>query len=223
MRRFLIGAGAVSSVALITGSLSHRLPMDITEVLGFITGAVSVWLTMEENIWNWPVGIANSAFYIVVFLNARLYSDMSLQVVYIALGFLGWYWWLRGGKGRTSLRVGRIGWRQLLVLTGVLVVATIAMTRVLHSIHDSAPFLDALTTVLSLIAEYMLARKLFENWMVWITADVIYIGLYTYKGLYLTTVLYVIFAAMCVGGLIQWRRSLTAQAAPAMEALARAS
>lgn len=223
MRRLLIGLGAVGSAALIGGSLSHRLPMDITEVLGFVTGAVAVWLTMEENIWNWPIGIANSAFYIVVFLNAQLYSDMSLQFVYVILGFLGWYWWLRGGKGRKSLAVGRVGWRQSVVLAGVLLIATLVMTRVLVAVHDSAPFLDALTTVLSLIAEYMLTRKLFENWFVWIAADIIYIGLYTYKGLYLTTVLYIIFAAMCVGGLVQWRRSLASRRAPMPEELARAS
>ena len=223
MKRLLVGLGLVGSAALISGSLSHLLPMDITEVLGFITGAVSVWLTMEENIWNWPVGIANSVFYIVVVLRAQLYSDMSLQFVYVALGFLGWYFWLRGGRGKTTLPVGRVGWKQVAVLSAILVVGTASMTRLLISAHDSAPFLDAVTTVLSLIAEYMLTRKLFENWLVWISADVIYIGLYLYKSLYLTALLYVIFAAMCVGGLFQWRRSLPTGTKSVVEVLDRAS
>jgi nicotinamide mononucleotide transporter len=100
-------------------------------------------------------------------------------------------------------------------LAGIGVAATAGMTVLLASVHDSAPFLDALTTVLSLIAEYMLARKLLESWWVWITADVIYIGLYTYRSLYLTAVLYALFLAMCLVGLVRWRRTwLDAQPPP---------
>ncbi len=110
------GVAAVASLALIWSSLSHHGEMDITEVLGFITGAVSVWLTVKQNVWNWPIGIANSAFYVIVFFQARLFADSSLNVLYVALGFLGWYWWLRGGAHRTSLKVGRISKRSVFVL-----------------------------------------------------------------------------------------------------------
>jgi len=196
--------GVIASGTLIIGSLLHRLPMGITEVLGFVTGAWSVWLTVKENVWNWPIGIANSAFYVIVFAQARLFADSTLNGLYIGLGFLGWYWWLRGGANRTVLRVGRIN----LITAGILLVlglaGTVGMTRFLSSVHDSAPFLDALTTVLSLIAEFMLARKLLENWYVWITADLIYIGLYSYRSLYLTSVLYGIFLAMCIAGWLRW-------------------
>lgn len=78
----------------------------------------------------------------------------------------------------------------------------------MQSVNDSTPFLDALTTVLSLVAQYMLTRKLLENWYVWITVDVIYIGLYIYKDLYLTGFLYAIFLCMCIVGLVQWRKAL---------------
>jgi nicotinamide mononucleotide transporter len=205
-------AGAtVASAGLIAGSLLHWLPMDVTEVLGFVTGGWAVWLTVKQNIWNWPIGIANDVFYIVVFLQARLFADTALQVIYVVLGFLGWYWWLRGGENKTALKVSRTSLQAGLVLTGITVAATYGMTLFLGMISDSAPFLDALTTVMSLVAQYMLTRKLFENWMVWISADVIYIGLYIYKGLFLTSVLYAIFMAMCVAGLVQWRRSLLVQ------------
>lgn len=201
------GAGAAASAGLIVAALLHWIPMDITEVLGFVTGAWSVWLTVKENIWNWPVGIANSAFYVIVFAHARLFADSSLNVLYVVLGFLGWYWWLRGGQNRTALRVGRVNGSSAAMLAVVGVIATFGMTRFLYSVNDSAPFLDALTTVLSLIAEFMLARKFLENWYVWITADVIYIGLYTYRSLYLTAVLYAIFLAMCIAGWVRWRRT----------------
>ena len=199
--------GVIASAALIWAALTHHGEMDITEVLGFITGAVSVWLTVKENVWNWPVGIATSAFYVVVFFHARLFADSSLNVFYVVLGFLGWYWWLRGGEKRTVLHIARTSRRSALVLIGLGVMATGAMTVFLTNVHDSAPFFDAVTTVLSLIAEYMLARKLLENWGVWITADVIYIGLYAYRSLYLTSILYALFLTMCVVGFIGWRRT----------------
>ena len=209
MRRVAYAAGVAGSIALIAGSMLGPLPMMPTEVLGFVTGGWAVWLTVRQNIWNWPIGIANSAFYLVVFLQARLFADGSLQAVYIVLGFLGWYWWLRGGPSRSRLIVSRTGVRLGLTLVAVLVIGTLLMTQLLVRISDSAPFLDALTTVMSLIAQFMLTRKLFENWFVWISADVIYIGLYIYKDLYLTSILYVVFMAMCVAGAIQWRQSLT--------------
>jgi len=202
--------GVVVSVGLIAASLTHRAPMDITEVLGFVTGAWAVWLTVRENIWNWPIGIANDVFYIVLFLQARLFADTALQVIYVVLGLLGWYWWLRGGAQKTALRVSHTSTRTAVVLLVILGLSTWGMTIFLTGIRDSAPFLDALTTTLSLIAQYMLTRKLLENWFVWITADLIYIGLYIYKDLYLTAGLYAIFLAMCIAGLWQWRRSMSA-------------
>ena len=122
----------------------------------------------------WPVGLANSAFYLVLFLQARLYADTALQGVYIALGLIGWYLWLRGGERRTGVVVARTDRWTATVLLLLGVGATVVLTIVLRSVGDAAPFLDALTTVLSLVAQYLLTRKLIENWAVWITADVIY-------------------------------------------------
>jgi nicotinamide mononucleotide transporter len=192
------------SAGLIAISFTRLAPMDPTEVLGFVTGGWCVWLTVKQNIWNWPIGIANDVFYIVVFMQARLFADTALQVVYVALGVLGWYWWLHGGANRTTLIVSRISRRTALELLGITVVATAGMTVLLVQIADAAPFLDALTTVTSLVAQYMLTRKLLENWHVWIATDLVYIGLI------LTSVLYLIFMVMCVVGLVEWRRSLGA-------------
>lgn len=204
--------GALLSLGLIAGSLLGRLPLDVTEVLGFVTGGWSVWLTVEQNIWNWPIGIANSAFFLILFVRARLFADSSLQVVYIVLGILGWYWWLHGGEYRSVLPVSRTGPRTALAFGAIATLATAALTIALRQVHDAAPFWDALTTVMSLVAQYMLTRKLYENWFVWLTADVIYVGLYAIKGLPLTAALYAIFIAMCVAGVRQWRVDLGAQA-----------
>jgi nicotinamide mononucleotide transporter len=188
------------------------LPFDRLETLGFISGAWGVWLQVRENVWNWPVQLVSSALYVVVFFQARLFADTSLNILYVVLYVLGWYWWLRGGENHGALHINRLSRRLAVVLALAGTVATAGLTVFLTSVRDSAPFLDALTTVLSLIALFMTGRKLLECWWVWIAANLIYIGLYLYKGLALTAVLYAIFAALSVVGLLNWRRLIAAQA-----------
>ena len=132
---------------------------------------------------------------------------MSLQIVYIGLSIIGWYLWLHGGSGHGRLTVRRTGFREGVVIAVAIVVMTVAGTAFLRTVRDSAPFLDALTTSMSLAAQYMLTRKLIENWHLWITVDVIYVGLYASRALPLTAVLYAIFLTMCIAGLREWRRS----------------
>jgi nicotinamide mononucleotide transporter len=200
-------AGTVSFVILLFSYLK-LLPITLVETLGFITGAATVWLTVKQNIWCWPIGIANNIFFIILFFNARLFADMSLQVIYIVLSLLGWYWWLKGGKNNTVLRVSRISLRHALVLLSIIVIATYAMEQYLTSINDASPLFDGLTTVLSLVAQYLLTRKYLENWFVWMSADIIYIWLYFVRDLYLTGVLYMIFFLMCIAGYKAWNASL---------------
>ncbi len=196
------------SLLLLLAAWRHWIPVDVVEAFGFVSGAWCVWLTVIEDIWNWPIGIASSVFFIVLFLHARLYADMGLQVVYVILGLLGWYWWLYGGRSRTALRVSRTDPVTALVLAVLGIGATWGMTLYLRHIHDAAPFLDALTTALSLAAQYMITKKIIENWYVWLVADVIYVGLYVFKHLYLTGGLYLLFLGLCVAGLREWRGSL---------------
>jgi nicotinamide mononucleotide transporter len=205
------GIPVLISVALGVGSATRLLPFDWLEAFGFITGAWGVWLQVRENVWNWPIQLVSSALYVLVFFNTKLYSDAGLNVLYVVLYVLGWYWWLRGGADRGELNIRRISIRLAVLLVVIAAVTTAGWTALLASVHDSAPFLDALTTVLSLIALFLIARKVFESWHVWIAVNLIYVGLYVYKGLNLTAVLYTLFAAMSVAGLVNWRRLLLAQ------------
>ena len=195
------------SVVLLAGSWLQILPFTVTEDLGFITGALTVWLTVVENIWNFPIGIANDIFFFILFWQAGLFADTGLQVVYVLLGFQGWYLWLRGGQNKTVLRVSSVSLREFLILAGITILATGGMTVYLQSIQDSAPLWDALTTVLSLVAQYMLNKKFLQNWYGWILADLIYIPLYIYEHLYLTGAVYVIFLVMCLFGIRAWLQS----------------
>ena len=214
MRKWIWTSLVMASVILLAGAYTKHIPLAPMEVWGFITGAVCVLLVVEQNIWNFPVGIANNIVFIALFFSSRLYGDMGLQAIYVALGIHGWYEWLRGGMGYTMLHVNHLQLKEGLLLSGIGAVSTLGLTYYLTVINDTAPFLDALTTVLSLIAQYLLNMKRLENWHVWIAADVIYIGLYTYKHLYLTAILYALFIGMCLAGLAMWKRALQTDVTP---------
>jgi nicotinamide mononucleotide transporter len=194
--------------------------MQATEILGFITGVICVLLAVRENIWNWPVGIANNIFYLVVFWHAKLYADSCLQLFYMAVSIYGLWAWRYGGKRHTELSVGRVSTKTVPLLVIVTVIAAAVLRFVLHSYTDSTvPFWDGMTTAMSLVAQYMLGRKWLENWWLWMAVDVIYVGLYVYKHLYLTAVLYAVFFGLCVAGWLRWQKLLSgATAGRAVEA-----
>jgi nicotinamide mononucleotide transporter len=191
--------------------------VSVVEVVGFVSGALCVWLVAHQNVWNWPVGIANNITFLVLFWTSGLYADSALQVVFLALAGYGWWAWLRGGNAHSALAVSRTTGRQWTVLGVVGVVGTVVLTWVLAVGTDSTvPLPDAVTTVLSLLATWGQARKKVESWWLWIVADLVYIPLYAYKDLWLTAALYVGFLALCVLGLRNWLagyRSATALAA----------
>ena len=180
------------------------------ELLGFITGALCVGLTVRFHIANFPIGIANNVFFLVLFWTARLYADASLQIVYLVLGFLGWWEWLHGGDRRGRRVMGRASGRLVGLLLLLVVPATWGLTAILSAAHDIAPFWDALTTALSLAAQWLLNLKKLQNWFFWIAADVVYVPLYFVKTLYLTGIVYVVFLGLCLVGLRAWRSELAA-------------
>lgn len=194
-------------------------PCDSFELAAAVVGAVSVWLSVRESIWSWPTAIVNVVMYVWVFLCARLYADMGLQVVYAAISVYGWWHWLHGGKDRTELPVGRLPARQRLPLAAGTVVFAVALGAFLHATTDAAlPWADASLTAASLAAQWMLSRKYVENWAVWIAADVAYVGMFVFKRLWCTAGLYAVFLVLAVLGWREWRRSLAAQAAPVTHA-----
>jgi len=197
----------LSAISLVPCSVMGWLPFSLLESLGFASGAISVWLVVRASVWTWPVGIANNLFFVALFLEARLYADMALQFVYIVLSVGGWWYWLRGDAGRPR-RIAHVGPPEALVVAACTAVATVGLTIYLRAIDDAAPFLDGLTTSLSLAATYLMARKLVQSWFVWIAADLVYIPLYGWKSLPLTAVLYAVFLLMCVRGLLDWRAAV---------------
>lgn len=194
-----------------TAVTAFGAPTSRAEALGFVTGALCVWLVVRQHIANWPLGIANVLLLMLVFVNAALYADAALQVVYVLLNAYGWWHWARGGRDDGPLRVSRTAPAEWAGLAAAGVAITALLTWWLAAHTDSTTELpDAATTALSLLATYGQTRKLLESWWLWIAADLIYIPLYGYKGLWLTALLYLVFLALCVAGLRTWRRSVPA-------------
>jgi len=182
------------------------------EIGGVAFGILSVWLIARQRVLGWPTGIVNVSLFIVVFHQARLYADMGLQVVYVVLCAYGWYAWVRGGPGHGALVVRRAS-SILLAGLGVAGLGGAALLgTVLHYHTDaSLPFVDAATASFSLVAQVLQARKYLENWVVWIVVDIVYVGMYLYKALFLTAGLYAVFLGLAVVGLRAWRRSVAVQ------------
>jgi nicotinamide mononucleotide transporter len=178
------------------------------EWIAAMAGALSVFLSTRQNIWSWPTAIVNVALYTVVFYESGLYSDMGLQVVYLVLSIYGWYQWLYGGAQRTRLRVSRASRRAWVISAAIGLGFWMALGRYTATLPGvSLPYLDSGLTTLSLVAQWMMTRKILENWALWILADVIYVPMYLYKELYVTAGLYSVFLVLAIMGLVSWTRS----------------
>lgn len=194
------------------------------EAASVVTGAACVWLTVRESVWNFPISLANVSLFCVLFFGARLYADAGLQVVYFVLTLVGWHLWLHGGEHRTALRVSRVGRGEAAALAAGGAALTLVLWISLRHVGGSASFFDALTTSISLCAQWMLNRKYVESWYAWILADLVYVPLYAYKELYLTAGLYAVFLVMATLGLLRWGAAWrasgggTAHGAPAVAA-----
>jgi nicotinamide mononucleotide transporter len=209
-KRLMTPALVAGSAALLLAVKFGHVELDFTEAVGFVTGGLTVWLLVSQNIWNWPIGIANNLVYGLIFFQARLYADMTIQIVFALISVYGWISWLRGNTTRGGFPVTRTPLGLALACLAIGVAGTWAWSLFLTRINDSAPLLDALTAVMSLIAQYLMTRKYLENWTIWIVVDIISVGLYASRHLYLTAVLYAIYIAMCTVGAIEWRRSMRA-------------
>ena len=198
----------MTAASLLDLIIANRL-----EILAVVFGIVSVYLSTREHIWSWPTAIVNVSLYFVVFYEAKLYADMGLQVVYLALSVYGWYEWLYGGENRTELHVSRVG-RSLAVRLALIGIVTAAVLgTMLARFTDAAlPYLDSATTSTSLIAQWMMTRKIVESWAVWVAVDVVYVGMFFYKQLYLTAGLYTVFLVLAVLGYRQWKQSFEERA-----------
>jgi nicotinamide mononucleotide transporter len=183
------------------------------EVLGVVTGLLSVWLTVRRVIWCWLWGIASVLAYTAVFWQTRLYADMGLQLVFCAMNVYGFALWSHGSVLDEAVHgISSISRTAFSVVVVVVVLSTVVCALMLAAFTDaSLPAADAFLTSLSLAAVWMQARKYLENWLVWLVADTLYVAMFAYKSLWLTAGLYAVFCGMAVAGFVAWRGIMRTQ------------
>src|SRR5918993_375562 len=174
-------------------------------------GVLSVYLSTRQHIWSWPTAIVNVALYSIVFYNGRLYGQMGLQAIYLVLSIYGWYQWLHGGAEKTELRVSRASPRLLATLAATNLVVWVVLAAALRRTDAALPWLDALLTTTSLVAQWMMTRKILQNWILWIAVDIVYVPMFISQRLYATALLYAAFLVLAVMGFVDWRRSVGPQ------------
>ncbi len=186
---------------------------NIIEITGTTLGLLFLYLEIKENKWLWSVGLATSLLYIYVFFVAKLYADMSLQLYYVVVSIYGWIKWTQNSNSNVEedeLPISRLS-KQLAVK---LFLATSAIYCVIAYVlvnftDDPFPYWDAFTTALSVVATWMLAQKILEQWLVWIVADGVSLILYIYKGLYPTVLLFSVYTILAVVGYFQWKKTFS--------------
>lgn len=197
------------------------------ELVATIFGFLCVVLTIRRNIWCWPVGLVQVLLFIVVFYNAKLYSDLGLHVIYVGLQFYGWYCWTHKTGSQMQepadnsdeiLPVTSLSALDLGAWIAVTATGTFVLGYLMQTYTDAAvPFGDAFTTVASLVAQYLLARKKLESWVFWIAVDVIAIGIYYYKDLIPTSILYTAFLGLAIIGYFTWLKTMPRDKSAALE------
>lgn len=178
------------------------------ELASFALSVITVALNIRQIHWAWLFSILSSGMYAAVFFESRLYGDMGLQFVFILVSVWGWANWLRGDDSHERLQVTRLNAQSRWNSLGVTVLAFVLLAWFLKTYTDTdVPYADGFLTAGSLLGQILLSRKKLENWHVWIFVDVLYVGLYVYKGLMLTALLYAIFVIMAIMGLRAWSKT----------------
>lgn len=181
--------------------------MSWLELIAVLFSLCCTWLAVRKNVLNWPVGIIGTAAYFFVFYSVQLYADMLLQLVFISQGFYGWYNWKFGKQEKENIIVSSLSQKERLVYGFTILIATVCWCYALQKWTDaSLPLADAFVSTLSLAANWLMARKKIENWILWIVADVLYVFLFLYKELYLSGALYVVFVIFATRGFIEWNK-----------------
>lgn len=181
------------------------------ELFGVLSGLIYIYLEIKASIYLWPVGIITAAFYIAVFMQAKFYADMGLQVYYLLVFIYGLYIWLRKGKNleteKEVLQIRNITRKELVLYSMFTIISFGVIYFILKNYTDSPlPAWDSFTTSLSIIATFMLAHKIIEQWWIWIVVNIVSLGLYIYKDLYMTAFLFIVYGIMAVVGFFEWKK-----------------
>ena len=199
------------------GVISYAQEMSYWEISGFVFGILTVVFLIKESIWTWPFGIAYVITAFVVFWEARLYGDFLLHIFFLILNVYGWYYWVFGKKKEdkeiivTQLELKNLGLSALLSMLGVWLFAQvlISIPNFFDGVEPAAlPYWDSTTSMLSVTAMWLTARKKIDNWYYWFVINILATGIYFYKELYFFSLLYFFYIGMAVSGYLAWKKSM---------------
>lgn len=176
------------------------------EIFGTLFALLGVWLTVRQHIACWPIAMISFIIYTYLFFQSQLYGDSILQVFYLILSVYGWYEWLFGGKNHSLLSLSHLDFTTFVTTSLIGGIATITFAYFLQMTDSNVVWLDAATTAFSLVATWMMARKIVENWLYWIVIDIFYVGMLIYKGLYVTAFQYFMFTLLAIYGFRTWKK-----------------
>jgi nicotinamide mononucleotide transporter len=182
-------------------------PVTWLEIVAFVLGVAMVLANLRVNPVGWPLAIASSLLYALLFADSKLYGEATLQIFFVAIALWGWWQWLRGSGGDGApLRVRWMSPRaRALAAAGTLAAWPMLGLLLGRVTNSDVPFLDALPTVASVTGQILLGRKFVENWPLWVAVNLVSIALFATKGLWLTVLLYAVFAVLAVFGWRAWR------------------
>ncbi len=197
----------------ILSSLLRWLFNNYIEILATITGLIYLVYSVKGNILLWLFGIITSALYVYVFFNSRIYADMSINIYYVIISIYGWVHWSYGGSNKkVELPVSRVTGKLSIILVFITLIIFLIIAYILNNYTDSdIAYWDAFVTSASITATWMLARKIMEHWLIWVVVDSISIGLYIYKGLYPTVLLFAVYTTLAAIGYFEWKKQWQAQ------------
>jgi len=186
----------------------------ITEWLIFISALGYVLLAAIESSWCWLLGIISSALSVYLCYSGQLFLESGLNIFYVVIGAYGWYQWLYGSASKTELPVISLSLKKNLLLPCLGLLIWIPFGYIAHKFSTQAmPYLDAFITSFSIVATWMTAKKIIENWLYWIVIDALAVFLYAYRGFYLIALLYIIYTILAAAGYIAWRKKLNISSA----------
>ena len=186
--------------------------MQTIEIIGAIIGLLYLYLEYKANKWLWPVGVLMPVVYVWIFFQSKFYADMGINVYYFFASIYGWIRWNRYSSQEEELPITHTPRRLILPLSLIGTALFAAIAFVLIRFTDSpVPYGDSFSTAVSIIAMWLLAQKHVEQWLLWVVVNVVSCGLYLWKGLYPTSVLFAIYSVISVFGYFKWRRIMRAQ------------
>ena len=186
--------------------------MSLLELTGVLFGLLSVYFSVKQNIWTWPAGIVSVSAFGVLFFEIKLYADMCLQLFFLWSCIQGWYFWLRGGENKSHLTISTLTPSQRILIAIATIACILIIGFLFQRFTDAAlPYVDSTASGMSVVAQLLLMRKKIENWILWIVVDILSIGIYTYKEVYLTAGLFFVFMILCTQGLVRWKEEVKKQ------------